>query len=1119
MSNTSSRQWLLVGVAGLFLFAGLALLLLMVFPRLIDPAFYKAYALAQIESQLDVSVEVSDVSFSVFPGVQVELEHIVLLDPESTMTAFSADRLAFDLHLLSLFHGEIVVKRLELDRPRFNLRGKYQGQFHFSDLFPGQTDGAVPFGKVLGFSSSVKEVTVRDGQISILPHRQNEDMPHIKIERVNLAVTTSNPGEPFEFSMGGIMAHDSGHANIHMSGTFSVQTIQRLSSDAPQLEYRLTGMTRISSLDLVRLHSYIGTNDDRRLYGFADFEGKVTATLGPTSRQLNVQDVNMEFETGNFTGSVALQQTNDESWTFQSEVSTSPFDIQTALTVLSPRLDETTFYNTVTEAEISGNARIVQASVSGVLGMVSPSDIDVTVQFELEGIQGRFGKGRVLFENINASLLLEDDILELQSLTGRYGGVDVLNGIGIVTAVYDEADIDSTVTFKVTTSEFLDFLEAKDISEEGSKNIWAYEFPTGGGLLTLKMAGSLRRDEVEFEGTFQSRGMGFHSTWMGLSVSKLFGQLDFSPAGVELAGVKGRIGRSRVRVNAHFSGDDSTIVLKSHADAKELVSLLLSKADMTLLSPDTLVRGTTLVSLRMERDADETAISATLDLKKMGYHGISGTRKPAGVAASADIDVMLHADNQVKIQRIRLDLASLLLTASGHVVLTTPIQYSVSVASNLVRLEEFHARAPNVSIRGVHPEAGLFEAKLTFTGVEEDQKVMGIDGEVSLLHGRMSVPGTTKEKPLVIEGVNAALQFSQEEDGRVEIGDLSAVFANSQVDVKGEITGLRVFPRIRVSVDVSQFDFESVIPRDEPSPLREFVTSLSRTTIILQSDIHVGMGQYKNVVWHDMHLVATGMDGVVSLDVLNARSGDGSLYAHTTIHIPEDEPIQVDGYAQFKSVPAQDIVALLNGDKRLMFAHADIKGELGGKGGHEDGMSATLDGQVNLTLSNGRIRKFTALSKILNLLNLPQLLSGHVPDLSSKGLAFDSITATLVIENGIMTFKGFALNSPIIKIAGAGRYDILNDDVDIVMAVSPLGSYESILSTIPVLKMIFAGGDRRRGMLTALFEVKGPFNDPEVRMMPAETVASGLTGLGELAIGILRNIISLPKELIAPIRP
>ena len=612
--------------------------------------------------------------------------------------------------------------------------------------------------------------------------------------------------------------------------------------------------------------------------------------------------------------------------------------------------------------------------------------------------------------------------------------------------------------------------------------------------------------------------MGFHSAWLGLPVSKLFGQLSFSPDGIKLKKAKGRIGRSRVQVNAHFAEDDSTVQLQSHADAKELVSFLLSKTGFSPLSPDILIQGTTSLNLKMDQHANDTVISAKLDLKKTGYHRESGISKPVGVAASADADVVLQGDTQVKIQRIRFGLAPLLLTASGHIALTAPPQYSFSVASNPVRLDEFHERAPRVTVRGLHPEAGLFKTRLNITGVGMERKAMKIEGKASLLHGRISVPETPGAKPLTIGDVNTAIQFSHKDDGRIEIREFSAAFNNSSVHITGEVTGLHTLPRIQVSIDAPQFDFESVIPQNKSSPLRELITSLSRTTI-LQSDIHVEEAQYHGVVWSDIHLAATGMGGVITLEVRKAQSGDGNLQAHATIHMPKNASIQMNGHTQFTAVPAQDIVTLLGGNERLMFGHANIKGELAGNGGHKDGVSATLDGQVHLALSDGRIRKFTALSKMLNLLNLPQLLSGHVPDLSSKGLAFDSIESTLVIKKGIVTIENLSINSPIMKIGGVGHYDIPNDNVNVVMAMSPLGSYENILNKIPVLNKIFAGGNQRRGILTTLFEVKGPLNDPQVTVMPGESVTSGLTGLGELAFDILRNTILLPKELIAPTVP
>jgi len=83
-----------------------------------------------------------------------------------------------------------------------------------------------------------------------------------------------------------------------------------------------------------------------------------------------------------------------------------------------------------------------------------------------------------------------------------------------------------------------------------------------------------------------------------------------------------------------------------------------------------------------------------------------------------------------------------------------------------------------------------------------------------------------------------------------------------------------------------------------------------------------------------------------------------------------------------------------------------------------------------------------------------------------------------------------------------------------VMVVTPFGSYESILQSIPLFGKLFAG--EREGFSTAFFEVKGPLIDPQVTWQPIKSVGSGLTGLAQLAFDVMKNFILLPKEVIAP---
>ena len=83
-----------------------------------------------------------------------------------------------------------------------------------------------------------------------------------------------------------------------------------------------------------------------------------------------------------------------------------------------------------------------------------------------------------------------------------------------------------------------------------------------------------------------------------------------------------------------------------------------------------------------------------------------------------------------------------------------------------------------------------------------------------------------------------------------------------------------------------------------------------------------------------------------------------------------------------------------------------------------------------------------------------------------------------------------------------------------VMVVTPFGSYESVLQSIPLFGKLFAG--EREGFTTAFFEVTGPLTDPKVTWQPIKSVGSGMTGLAQLAFDFMKNVIMFPKEVISP---
>ncbi len=164
---------------------------------------------------------------------------------------------------------------------------------------------------------------------------------------------------------------------------------------------------------------------------------------------------------------------------------------------------------------------------------------------------------------------------------------------------------------------------------------------------------------------------------------------------------------------------------------------------------------------------------------------------------------------------------------------------------------------------------------------------------------------------------------------------------------------------------------------------------------------------------------------------------------------------------------------------------------------------------LQILVQDGRVHQVPVLSTLLSLLNLPALLEGQV-NLESEGMPFDRLKLVGSINNGVIHTKEFLLDSPVLKISGTGRYDIMADEFDMVLATSPLGSYSAILKRIPLFGYLLSGD--RQGFDTAVFELKGSANKPQLRYLAAESLMTGVKGTAQLAFDILVNAITLPQK-------
>jgi AsmA-like C-terminal region len=347
-----------------------------------------------------------------------------------------------------------------------------------------------------------------------------------------------------------------------------------------------------------------------------------------------------------------------------------------------------------------------------------------------------------------------------------------------------------------------------------------------------------------------------------------------------------------------------------------------------------------------------------------------------------------------------------------------------------------------------------------------------------------------------------------------EIKRLSFRLLDSDVTLEGTIRNWAVKPVITTKIESNQMDLDLLIPKGERSPIREFLETLAATSKV-QATVSMARGHYKHIKFGSLSARVMIQDGVLDLDRVSGRSPNGEVAGRVVVQLPRKQPADAEISLRATGVPVEDVLKLFGPKAGIATGEARITGTIRGHGRNPHGLYPTLNGKVDLLIEDGRILKSQerAIWKIISILNLPAVLQGKV-DLEKEGLPYNKITATILAQNGLFETENLIIDSPIVKITAAGSYDLPTDQVDMVWAVSPFGSYSQFLKTIPLFGRLFAGD--RKGIATALFAVKGSIEDPDVTYLPMKSFATGVTGLAQLAFDILKNTLMLPIDLMTP---
>jgi hypothetical protein len=162
----------------------------------------------------------------------------------------------------------------------------------------------------------------------------------------------------------------------------------------------------------------------------------------------------------------------------------------------------------------------------------------------------------------------------------------------------------------------------------------------------------------------------------------------------------------------------------------------------------------------------------------------------------------------------------------------------------------------------------------------------------------------------------------------------------------------------------------------------------------------------------------------------------------------------------------------------------------------------TLDGTLNVQVTNGMVRRLALLTHILSLINLKNWLTAHLPDPRIGGVPFDIITAVFKAHDGNLYTNDFRLDGPLMVITSRGNLNLGDRMMNMEISLIPFVTYHWLLTKIPIVGSHIAAGTN--DLLGAYFDVYGPIGNPKVLPKPITSVAEFLARTLSIPINIIR---------------
>lgn len=1054
MHLRSIRAWLLpltatvvsvVVVAGSLMF------------RYLDLDTYKEEIVAQVKSTLKRDLRYGAGEFSFRYGPSFSFKDVTIKEKDGVGDFVKADRLTINLAVIPLLQGDLVLSRMHLERPVLQLSRDRDGVFNVSDLLTGTPGGGAP--GIRGVKLSKARIRFSDAAVS--------DPPLVtEFSETDLYLSRLVRGKNCDFKLSGFLGYGAGKVPLFIAGAAKIPA-----AGLPLTACELNGRVRTAPLDAGRFWPYYS-----RYLPFKSLAGQVAID-------------------SSFKGRLAA------------------FKTEGTLKITRLNLD----YPQVFHARLT--PKLLKASYKLEL---TGRDLEISsVKLNLDGLNAQ-GSCRL------SDLHSDDPRITAQVSSSRF----------------NLRDFRAYIPYGIIVKETADFIEQKipggiyrlDMGRLDGRVSQILHMERGENYNILSVRARVEEGEVSY-------GSGI-PVFNGIA-----GELELAGKDFLLKGITGRFGGSPLTLQGRLA--DYPLVTPTRYLFSALIhprqqeaAWLLGRGRGEKLA---LENGSTL-KLAGEGTSSSYSLAGDWDLGAVAYSYPDLLTKPQKRPNTLSFKGSFGKE-EFRLTRLIYNLAPLSLSATA--VSRYQGALSVELKTNQFQAAEI---APFLPRARKYQPAGKLQAQLHATGTGLDRLVWG--GNVALsgvsfrasekikplsaINGNIRIGGDSMESsqlsvrlggstinargalsgfksptfslsfaspsldladlgfphgrlPVKTENVQGNLSYSKD---NLQIGSLSGTLGKSVLQIKGSVQSLQ-HPAIDLTVNSPHLVIEDLAPLIGPAPA-------AGSHFTLKAHVFAAEGKVREIPFQRLKGTLILEDQTLLLQPVEFSSLEGETSAKMRIDFGPGAPrYQIS--CNLVKVSAERLLHALGVKKQELTGALSLQGEISAKGESEAELKKSAVGSVKLRVDHGSIRKFSTLSKVFSILNFSQLLKFHLPDMVTGGMPYNKITGDFALKDGFASTQNLLMDSNAINISTVGKFDIVKNELDLVIGVQPLQTVDKVVSRIPIVGWILTGKDH--SLITTYFEAKGRIEDPQVTAVPVKSLARGV-------FNIFKRVFELPVRLV-----